>query len=155
MADAISFKMERIRRIGVSMEPELLASLDEFVATKNYPSRSEAIRDMVSDRLSHERLRQPDEQAVGSIMILYDHSARGIADKLTDFQHESGQHLIISATHIHIDDNLCMEILACRGKAREIKRLADRIGAIKGVRHGELSMRSLKEMHIRSHPHRH
>lgn len=155
MTHVISSRMERIRRIGVSMEPELLESLDEFVKVRDYPSRSEAIRDMVSDQLSQERLRHPNERAIGSIMILYDHNARGLTDKLTDFQHESGHRLIISATHIHIDENLCMEILACKGKAAEIKRLADRIGAIKGVRHGELSIRSLKEMRRGNHPHKH
>jgi len=155
MSYAMMFIMERIRRIGVSMEPELLESLDEFVRARNYPSRSEAIRDLVSDRLSQERLRYPDEPAVGSIMILYDHRARGLSDKLTDFQHASGQHLIISATHIHLDEDLCMEIIACKGKAKEIKKLADRLSAIKGVRHGELSMRSLREASHATHSHEH
>ncbi|MEM4264350.1 MAG: nickel-responsive transcriptional regulator NikR [Thermoplasmata archaeon] len=155
MRHGIAFDMERIRRIGVSMEPELLESLDEFVRSKNYPSRSEAIRDMVSDRLSQESLRHPNEPAVGSIMILYDHGARGLSDKLTDFQHAIGRHLIISATHIHIDEDLCMEIIACRGKAGEIKQLADRLSAIKGVRHGELSMRSIREARHRKHAHEH
>jgi len=137
------------------MEPELLRNLDKFVKSRKYPSRSEAIRDMVSARLSQERLEDPEEIAVGSIMILYDHHARGLSDKLTDFQHEAGHHLIVSATHIHIDEDLCMEILACKGKAGDIKKLADRISAIKGVRHGELSMRSLIGSIHHEHPHKH
>jgi len=128
------------------------------VKSKDYPSRSEAIRDMVSDRLSQKSLENPDELAVGSIMILYDHHARGLTDKLTDFQHEEGHHgLIISATHIHIDEDLCLEILACKGKAKNIKNLAEKISAIKGVRHGELSIRSLMGgiAHTHSNPHKH
>ncbi|MDH4123750.1 MAG: nickel-responsive transcriptional regulator NikR [Thermoplasmata archaeon] len=150
--------MGKIRRIGVSIEPGLLKNLDKYVRSKEYPSRSEAIRDLVSDRLSQERLQNPDEISVGSIMILYDHNARGLSDKLTDFQHEEGHHgLIISATHIHIDEDICLEILACKGRAGSIKALAEKISAIKGVKHGELTMRSMSGISEPSHahPHRH
>jgi CopG family nickel-responsive transcriptional regulator len=150
--------VERIKRIGVSMEPDLLARLDEFVDSKEFPSRSEAIRDMVMDRLSAEKLQNPSEQAVGSITILYNPHARGLSDKLTEFQHEGGNHdLIISMTHIHVGEDLCLEILVCRGRAGDIRNLAEKISAIKGVRHGEVSMRSVAETeeHHRLHPHTH
>ena len=110
---------------------------------------------MVTDRLSAEKLQNPNEQAVGSITILYNHHARGLSDKLTDFQHEGRNHdLIISMTHIHVGEELCLEILICRGRAGDIKNLAEKISAIKGVRHGEVSMRSISgEEH--THPHHH
>jgi CopG family nickel-responsive transcriptional regulator len=149
---------DHIKRIGVSIEPGLLSRLDEFVDSKGYPSRSEAIRDMVMDRLSLEKLQNPNEQAVGSITILYNPHARGLSDKLTEFQHEGRNHdLIISMTHIHVGDDLCLEILVCRGKAGDIKNLGEKISAIKGVRHGEVSMRSVAETeeHHHSHPHAH
>jgi len=148
--------VEHIKRIGVSIEPDLLARLDEFVESKEFPSRSEAIRDMVMDRLSAEKLQNPNEQAVGSITILYNPHARGLSDKLTDFQHEGRNHdLIISMTHIHVGEELCLEILVCRGKAGDIKNLAEKISAIKGVRHGEVSMRSIGGSDEHSHPHPH
>ena len=152
--------VERIKRIGVSIEPDLLSRLDEFVDAKGFPSRSEAIRDMVMDRLSAEKLQNPNELAVGSITILYNPHARGLSDKLTDFQHEGRNHdLIISMTHIHVGEELCLEILVCRGKAGDIKNLAEKISAIKGVRHGECSMRSIGETeehpHAHTHPHSH
>lgn len=148
--------VEHIKRIGVSIEPDLLAKLDEFVDTKGFPSRSEAIRDMVMDRLSAEKLQNPNEQAVGSITILYNPHARGLSDKLTDFQHEGRNHdLIISMTHIHVGEELCLEILVCRGRAGDIKNLAEKISAIKGVRHGEVSMRSIGKTEEHSHPHHH
>jgi len=136
--------MERIKRIGVSLEPDLLEQLDEFVKSRGYPSRSEAIRDMVRNGLSSERLQDPMEPSVGSLMILYGHHERGLSNKLTDFQH-AHHNLIISTTHIHLDKDLCLEILVCRGKAGEIKSLADRLSAIRGVRYGQVFLRSIGE----------
>ncbi len=78
--------------------------------------------------------------------------------KLTEFQHEGRNHdLIISMTHIHVGEDLCLEILVCRGRAGDIRNLAEKISAIKGVRHGEVSMRSVAETeeHHRLHPHTH
>lgn len=136
------------------METDLLLRLDEFVESKGFPSRSEAIRDMVMDRLSVEKLQNPNEQAVGSITILYNPHVRGLSDKLTEFQHEGRNHdLIISMTHIHVGEDLCLEILVCRGKSGDIKNLAEKISAIKGVRHGEVSMRSVAETEGHDHPH--
>jgi len=148
--------MDRIQRIGVSLEPGLLEQLDEYAKKMKYPSRSEAIRDMVRDKLNLEKLKNPSEPAVGSITLIYGHHESGLSEKLTDFQHQHHD-LIISTTHIHLDKENCMEILVCSGKAREIKELAEQIGAIKGVMHGSVSIAGMGKAKKgkRGHAHRH
>lgn len=135
--------MERISRIGVSLEPKLLNKLDDFAKKRGYPSRSEAIRDMVRDRLDSEKLKDPKQESVGSITILYKHHQKGLSDKIMHFQHEHHD-LIISTTHIHLDEDRCLEILVCKGKAGEIVNLSEKISAIKGVRHGDVSITSVR-----------
>jgi CopG family nickel-responsive transcriptional regulator len=56
-----------------------------------------------------------------------------------DIQHDF-QSLIISSQHIHIDHHNCLEIVAVKGKAREVEKLASLLKAQKGVKHVTLSM---------------
>ena len=53
----------------------------------------------------------------------YDHHKRDLVNKLMDIQHDF-QKLVISSQHIHIDHHNCLEILAVRGKAKDVEKLA-------------------------------
>jgi CopG family nickel-responsive transcriptional regulator len=77
----------------------------------------------------------------GAITLIYDHHQQDVTAKATDMQHNF-QKTIISTQHIHLDHHNCLEIVATRGKAEEVQRLADALTSIKGVRHGTLSMSS-------------
>jgi CopG family nickel-responsive transcriptional regulator len=72
---------------------------------------------------------------------VFDHHRRDLLNKITDIQHDY-QKLIVSAQHIHLDHDNCLEIIAVKGKPGEVQKLADSLGAIKGVKHGTLSMSS-------------
>ncbi len=56
-----------------------------------------------------------------------------------DIQHDFGS-LIIAAQHVHLDHHHCLEIIAVKGEAKKVQRLADGLRAVKGVKHGALSM---------------
>jgi CopG family nickel-responsive transcriptional regulator len=42
--------------------------------------------------------------------------------------------------HVHLDRHNCLEVLAVKGRADKIKKIADTLIATKGVKHGELVM---------------
>ena len=132
-------KTSRLLRFGVSMEDDLLEKFDSVCAAKGYRNRSEAIRDMVRDLLIENELREGNTEGVGTLTLVYDHHQRELEEKLTSYQHD---HLsaIISAVHVHLSPHLCLEVLILRGKAREIRRIADGLIATKGVQHGKLVM---------------
>jgi CopG family nickel-responsive transcriptional regulator len=134
--------METMQRFGVSIEPELLRAFDEKIKEKKYPNRSEAIRDLVRDFLVRDKWERSNEDVVGALTIIFDHERRGISDRLTEMQHSEQSH-IISTMHIHLDRLHCMETMAIRGKAHEVKQIADRLISTKGVKHGKLIMTSL------------
>ena len=69
--------------------------------------------------------------------LLFDHHKRELSDHLNDIQHDHHQ-LIISTTHVHLDHDNCLEVILLKGKAAEIKNLADQLIATKGVKHGQL-----------------
>ena len=131
--------MGKTVRFGVSLEDDLLRDFDALIARKNYPNRSEAIRDLIRDRLVDEEWEGGDEDTVGTITIVYNHHTRELEHALTDMQHKSF-HQIISALHVHLDAHNCLEVLVVKGKSREIKKIADRLIGTKGVKHGKLTM---------------
>ncbi len=131
--------MEKMIRFGVSIPPELLKKFDEFIDRKGYENRSEAIRDIIRDKLIEETGKEGE--IVGSVTILYDHNVRGLMEKLTDLQHENFTS-VLTTVHVHLDEHHCLEVIIVRGEAESVKKLADRLIATKGVKHGKLVMTS-------------
>ncbi len=124
-------------RFGVSIQDQLLARFDSLIARKGYVNRSEAIRDLIRNTLVEEDLGNDEEESVGTISMIYDHHTRDLSDKLTDHQHSHHKE-IISSMHVHLDHNNCLEVVVAKGKAKEIKRLAQELIGTKGVKHGKL-----------------
>ncbi|MDD5168302.1 MAG: nickel-responsive transcriptional regulator NikR [Syntrophales bacterium] len=132
--------MSELVRFGVSLDNELLARFDELIGQKHYSNRSEAIRDLIRHELVT-REWQEGRDVAGAITLIYDHHQRDLLSKVTDVQHDF-QKVIISTQHIHLDHDNCLEIVAVKGTAIEVQRLADTLKSIKGVMHGTLSMSS-------------
>ena len=132
--------MSELVRFGVSLEKNLLDRFDGLIRAKQYTNRSEALRDMIRRELV-EREWQEGCSVAGAITLVYDHHKRDIMCRVTDTQHDF-QDVIISTQHIHLDHHNCLEILAARGRAEDVQRLADALRSIKGVRHATLSMSS-------------
>lgn len=132
--------MSELVRFGVSLEKTLLGRFDLLIRAKQYTNRSEALRDLIRRELV-EREWQGGHDVAGAITLIYDHHKRDIMSRVTDTQH-AFQEVIISTQHIHLDHHNCLEIVAARGSAEEVQKLADALRSIKGVRHATLSMSS-------------
>ena len=128
-----------IKRFGVSIEPKLLEELDRISKKKNYPNRSEAIRDLIRDGLVQEEWESTGKEIIGTVTLVYNHHGRELQDKLTDLQHNFYKN-ILSSTHIHLDEHNCLEVLAIRGRSSKVKEIADKLISTKGVKHGKLVM---------------
>ncbi len=131
--------MEKVERIGVSLDKPLLEKFDKLIAGKGYQSRSEAIRDLVREQISSERLEEPSVSAVAAVCLVYDHHASNLMKKLTALQHS---HLlqVISSLHIHLGEHDCMEIVVLKGRIGQIKKVADSIISQKGVKLGKINL---------------
>jgi len=127
-----------VERVGVSFEPKLLVKFDKLIEAKGYPNRSEAIRDLVRKTLIERKIETDENgQIFGTLTFIYDHHSGNTKDRLMHIQHHHVEE-ILSTTHIHLDKNLCLEVLIVRGLTGEVKKLADNILAVKGVKHGGL-----------------
>ena len=128
-----------ITRFGVSINDNLLAQFDQLISLKGYTSRSEAIRDLIRDSLVQTEWESASLETIGTITIVYSTHTRELSDLLTHLQHRH-HNSIISTTHIHLDDENCLEVLIVRGKGEDIKSISDRMTSARGVKHGRLSL---------------
>jgi len=132
--------MSGLFRFGISLPKDLLEKFDRLIGQKSYSNRSEAFRDLIRQELVKEEWREAGE-VVGAVTLVYDHHKRELVNKLTDIQHDF-QGTIISTQHIHLDHDNCLELIAVKGSAVNITKLADTLKSVKGVKHGTLSMSS-------------
>ncbi|MFC1739174.1 nickel-responsive transcriptional regulator NikR [Planctomycetota bacterium] len=131
--------MKKVERIGVSLDKKLLTGFDKLIAKTGYPNRSEAIRDLVRNQLSRERLTNPKANAYAVVSIVYNHHSTKLMQKLTSLQHS---HLLqtISSIHIHLAKDECMEVIVLRGRAGEINEMAEKMLGLKGVKLGRINL---------------
>ena len=130
---------DAVVRFCVSLPGKLAKELDQMAGEKGYDNRSLAIADMIRAHLVEHQQQKGTGEIAGTITIVYDHHKHHLQDLLTDLQHEHRE-VIISALHCHLDHDNCLEVLAVRGKATQIKQLADELIAAKGVKHGKLTI---------------
>jgi len=125
-----------LKRFGVSLESELLTRLDQLVETNRFPNRSQAIRFLIKKNIVEEKWMD-DKVVAGAIVIVYDHKIKELHKKINSLQHEY-HCLILAGQHIHIDDHNCIEVIAVKGKANRVINLANKLKALKGIKHSEL-----------------
>jgi len=128
-----------ITRFGISLDDALLKRFDRLISRKGYKTRSEAIRDLIRDSLVKEEWKADSAETAGTITLVYSHDTREITDTLTDLQHHYYP-FIISTMHIHLDEHNCLEVIVVKGRAKDIKTIADRLIGTRGVKHGKLTV---------------
>ncbi|HEY1183228.1 MAG TPA: nickel-responsive transcriptional regulator NikR [Bryobacteraceae bacterium] len=131
--------MSELSRIGVAIDAGLLEKFDRLIAGRGYTNRSEAFRDMIREELVEQSWESPESQVVGTVTLVYDHHARLLGEKLTGIQHEYHRS-VLSTLHVHLDHDLCLEVIVIRGRAGAVRSLADALISTKGVKHGRLTL---------------
>jgi CopG family nickel-responsive transcriptional regulator len=129
--------MSDLTRISISLETALLAAFDRRNVGKGYATRSEAIRDLIRDRLIGEEAEPATGEKVAVVTLVYDHHARELAARLIDKQHHHHD-LVVSSLHVHLGERHCLEVSILRGPGAQIRHLGEELLATKGVLHGDI-----------------
>ncbi len=124
-----------VERNGISLDKKLLRQFDKLIRSKGYSNRSEAVRDLIREKLIEREWAAPAGETVAAVFLVYAHETMELSQKLTKLEH-SEFHRIVATTHVHMDHENCLEILILRGPGREIKRLGERLISMRGVKHG-------------------
>ena len=127
-----------LKRFGVSLEDELLESLDSFVLENGFANRSQAIRFLVVKSLA-EKKWQCNHIVAGTIFIIYDQKRSDIRNNIAkiELQH---QNLILSSSAYYLSGGITLQVSTVLGEAKNLTALADMLTSIKGIRHGKLLM---------------
>jgi len=126
--------MTKITRVGVTFPPDLLKEFDEAIEKMGYDNRSKAIQDAVRSFLTEYRLLQKQKGTnAGVLVMVYDHEVKGLEDALIETQHKHS-HIISSSLHVHLSERECLEAVAVKGDADEIRKLAQELATKKGVK---------------------
>ena len=120
-------------RFGISLEKSLIQAFDIHIKKKKYANRSEAIRDLIRDELARKTWNEGGVVS-GAVVMTYDHHKRELVSEMLDIQHDF-QELIIATQHVHLDHHLCLEIIAVKGEARKVEKLANLLKSHVGVKH--------------------
>ncbi len=127
-------------RFSVSMDEKLLTQFDDYIGQRGYSNRSEAVRDLIRKVLVNEEWEQ-DSEVVGVVTLVYNHHQPQLQEKITELQHEY-HHQITSTTHVHMDHHNCLEVTIVKGRASQVRELAEKLMALRGVKNGNLTMSS-------------
>jgi CopG family transcriptional regulator, nickel-responsive regulator len=126
-----------LARFGVAMDAPLLGELDGLVKRRK-ATRSKVIGDLVRAELMRSKLA-PDEPAVVTLTLVYDHHTRELSEKLNAMQHDLGDK-VRATLHVHLSHDDCLEVIVMRGRARELVLASERLIAARGVKHGNVDL---------------
>lgn len=129
-----------MERVSISLDDELLEQFDGYMKRKGYANRSEAIRDLLRERLEQDQQSKDNgAQAVGCLSYVYNHHQRELARRLTESQHANHAY-VLSTLHVHLDHENCLEVVVLNGDTPGLRRFAEATIAETGVRHGQLHL---------------
>jgi CopG family nickel-responsive transcriptional regulator len=136
--------MSEIERFSVSLEADLLEQFDRYCKETKYATRSEAIRQLIREKLTDHAWAADAQDAAGTLTLVYDHHRTRLAEKLLELQHEHTD-MVVSTMHIHLNHDNCLEVIVLRGRAGALQEMASALRGLKGIHKGQLVLATTTE----------
>jgi CopG family transcriptional regulator, nickel-responsive regulator len=124
-------------RFSVSLEADLLKEFDRYCEEGRFATRSEAIRQLLRERLTDHAWEADAADAAATLTLVYDHHRTNLAEKMLELQHRHTE-MVVATTHVHLDHDHCLEVIILRGRAGALQKMAYELRGLKGVQQGEL-----------------
>jgi len=146
--------MSDIVRFSVSLEDDLLHQFDHFCEDGQFATRSEAVRQLIREKLTNTAWAKDATDVAASLTLVYDHHRSKLTDKMIEIQHKHSE-CVVSAMHVHLTHDLCMELIALRGRAQQLQQLAAELSGLKGIHQAQLVVARAAEPGEHHHHHHH
>lgn len=139
------------------MEASLLKAFDALVKRRG-STRSEILRDLARAEVTRAEVSKGAD-AIATVTIVYDHHVRELTERLMELQHTLGGK-VRSTMHVHLDAAHCLEVIILQGPADDLRRFAERVFAMRGVKHGGIELiaatkAAREQLHVHLHSHDH
>jgi len=109
----------------ISMDDDLADIFDKFMQDKGYTSRSEAIRDPLRGEIGREGVEEGTaRECVGTLSYVYTITSAQLASRLASMHHDHHD-VAVSAMHVHLDHDNCLETVIVRGPTKAVLKFAD------------------------------
>jgi CopG family nickel-responsive transcriptional regulator len=131
---------EQVSRISISIPSELLTRFDDYIQRLGYENRSKAVQDAMQSLITESKwMCETMGRGTGAIVLVYEHGVKGLEEDLSAIQHKF-EEIIRSSLHIHLDAENCLEIIAVKGTAGEVRDLAQELQTRRGVKQLKLAI---------------
>ena len=133
-----------MQRFTISLDDQLAAQFDDWIAQRGYGNRSEAVRDLFRAELDRSAQQAGTAtQCVACLSYVFNHHERDLAERLTSLQH-AHHDLTVSSMHAHLDHDYCLETVILKGEIAAVRQFADAVCAERGVHHGKINLISVE-----------
>ena len=110
-----------------------MKQFDDSPRAIGYKDRSKALQVAMRNFITeYAWKRERGVLGAGAVLLTYDHRSHEVQEVLTDVQHHY-RDTITSATHIHLDEFRCLEMISVKGKLERIQTMARDLMRTKGV----------------------
>lgn len=129
-----------VTRFSVSLPPSLVKEFDDSWKNARYESRSKAAHDAFRAFITEKNwVCEENKDVSGAITLLYYLDKPGLLNFVEETQHRFDD-VVLSSMHLHLAKNKCMELIAFRGKAKDVKRLTEELMTKRGVKQLKLTV---------------
>lgn len=139
MSDDALNQNRPVTRISMSLPEELLEELDQVVAERQFPSRSQAINLMIKEYILEHKRKMGNDLMVGTISLFYHNSVPGLQKQLADLQYNYIDE-VISSLHVHLMHNQTLEVILVQGPARKLQDIAEVMITQRGIICGRMEL---------------
>ena len=122
-----------VTRFSVSLPPSLVRTFDDAWKNMGYESRSKAAHDAFRSFISDYKWSSEKAEVAGTIVLVYYLDKPGLLNQIVEAQ-RSFENVVTSSMHLHLTKDKCMEIIAVKGKASDVRRLSQELMTKKGVK---------------------
>ncbi len=123
-----------VTRFSVSLPPSLVKAFDDSWKHMGYESRSKAAHDAFRSFISDYKWTcEKAGEIAGTITLVYYLGKPGLLNQIVEAQHKF-EKVVTASMHVHLAKNKCLEIIAVKGKAGDIRSLSQELITKKGVK---------------------
>ena len=140
-----------MERFTISLDPDLAQRFDALIADRGYLNRSEAVRDLIREKLGQDLLAAGEARwGVGTVTYVYDRSDHVLAQRVLHLQHDHHD-LVVTCQHTPLDHANGLDTVVLKGTTAAIQAFAARLIAVRGVRNGQVQFIPLRKASAHKH----
>ena len=127
-------KKTPLTRISISLPSDLLTKFDESMVRAGYTDRSKALQTAIHSLIDEYSWRTNDNaEGAGAIIMMYDNHIYNQDKRSTQVQHKYAD-IISASTHIHLENDNCLETIMVKGDIKRIRDLAKHLSENRGIK---------------------